>query len=75
MPRLGRLRITDTAGAELDPRLAAIKPKAGRPPELSDRLLLEAVLYLSRTWLPWRDLPRAFGRWEAVYNRSFVNTT
>jgi transposase len=64
-----RLLITDTAWAELEPRLAAIKPKAGSPPELRDRLFLEAVLYLARTGLPWRDLPRAFGRWDAGYNR------
>ena len=64
-----RLLLTDAAWAELEPRLAAIKPKAGSPPELSDRLFLEAGLYLARTGLPWRDLPREFGRWDAVYNR------
>src|SRR5919206_2565880 len=69
MPMTVRLLITDTAWAELEPRLAAIKPKAGSPPELRDRLFLEAVLYLARTGLPWRDLPREFGRGEAVYHR------
>ena len=64
-----RLLLTDAAWAELEPRLAAIKPKAGSPPELRDRLFLEAGLYLARTGLPWRDLPREFGRWDAVYNR------
>jgi transposase len=64
-----RVLITDTAWAALEPRLAAIQPKAGSPPALSDRLFLEAVLYLARPGLPWRDLPREFGRWDAVYNR------
>ena len=36
---------------------------------LSDRLFIEAVLSLARTGLPWRDLPKDFGRWDAVYNR------
>jgi transposase len=64
-----RLLLTDTAWAEIEPRLAAIKHKAGSPPELSDRLFIEAVLYMARTGIPWRDMPREFGRWDAVYNR------
>ncbi len=64
-----RLLMTATAWAALEPSLAALKPKAGSPPEFSDRLCLAAVLYLARTGLPWRDLPRAFGRGEAVYTR------
>jgi transposase len=64
-----RLLFTDAAWAEIEPRLAAIKHKAGSPPELSDRLFIEAVLYIARTGSPWRDLPREFGHWDAVYNR------
>ena len=64
-----RLLLTDTAWAEIEPRLAAIKHKAGSPPGLSDRLFMEAVLYVARTGIPWRDLPREFGHWDAVYNR------
>jgi transposase len=32
-------------------------------------MFIEAVLYLARTGTPWRDLPEAFGHWDAVYNR------
>ena len=64
-----RLLLTDAAWAEIAPRLAAIKHKAGSPPELSDRLFIEAVLYVARTGIPWRDMPRQFGHWDAVYNR------
>jgi transposase len=32
-------------------------------------MFIEAVLYLSRTGSPWRDLPQDFGNWDAVYNR------
>src|SRR5262249_25076690 len=64
-----RLLLTDEAWAELAPILAAIKSRAGSPPALSDRMFIEAVLYLARTGTPWRDLPADFGRWDAVYNR------
>ena len=64
-----RLLLTDAAWAEIAPILAAIKSRAGSPPVLSDRMFLEAVLYLARTGTPWRDLPEAFGHWDAVYNR------
>ena len=64
-----RLLLTNEAWAEIAPVLATLKSRAGRPPVLSDRLFIEAVLYLARTGLPWRDLPEAFGRWDAVYNR------
>jgi transposase len=64
-----RLLLTDEAWAELAPILATLQSRAGSPPALSDRLFIEAVLYLARTGIPWRDLPAAFGHWDAVYNR------
>jgi len=41
-----RLLLTDEAWAEIAPILAAIKSRAGSPPALSDRMFIEAVLYL-----------------------------
>jgi transposase len=64
-----RMLVTDAAWAEIEPRLAAIKHKAGSPPELRDRLFIEAVLDIARTGVPWRDMPAEFGHWDAVYNR------
>lgn len=64
-----RLLLTDEAWAELAPVIASLKSRAGSPPALSDRLFIEAVLYLARTGTPWRDLPEDFGHWDAVYNR------
>ena len=64
-----RLLLTDEAWAEISPLLVTLKSRAGSPPALTDRLFIEAVLYLARTGLPWRDLPEDFGRWDAVYNR------
>ncbi|NPT62631.1 IS5 family transposase [Paraburkholderia elongata] len=35
----------------------------------NNRWFLEAVLWISRTGSPWRDLPAEFGRWHTVYIR------
>lgn len=36
---------------------------------LDNRMFVEAVLYIARTGLPWRDLPDEFGSWNSVYRR------
>jgi transposase len=64
-----RLLLTDEVWAKIAAILATIKSRAGSPPALSDRMFIEAVLYLARTGTPWRDLPAEFGHWDAVYNR------
>jgi putative transposase len=60
-----------------DPLWAALKPlvqkakkhKGGQPPVLPDRMFFEALLFIARTGIPWRDLPAEFGAWDAVDNR------
>ena len=64
-----RLLLTDAAWLAIAPRLATIQQKAGSPPELSDRLFIEAVRHVARTCIPWRDMPQEFGHRDAVYNR------
>jgi putative transposase len=65
-----RYVITDELWAVLGPCVAQAKRyKCGRAPVLPERLFFEAVLYLGRTGVPWRDLPGEFGAWDAVYNR------
>lgn len=39
----------------------------GRPPEHDLRRIMEAVLYVDRTGIPWRYLPHDFAPWETVY--------
>lgn len=34
-----------------------------------NRLFVEAVLWVTRTGIPWRDLPSEFGRWDRTYMR------
>jgi len=64
-----RLVLTDAVWGEISQVLYVLKHKAGRPPEQSDRMFIEAVLFLARTGVPWRDLPGCFGKWDAVYQR------
>jgi transposase len=61
--------LTDKAWKRIAAALAAVKSRAGAPPKLTDRNFVEAVLYLARTGCPWRDLPKRFGKWDAVYQR------
>jgi transposase len=44
------------------------KSKGGRPPK-DDKLMVEAMCYVLRTGVPWRDLPSDFGPWQSVYTR------
>jgi transposase len=64
-----RLMLTDEAWDRIAAALAAVKSRAGAPPKPCDRDFVEAVLYLTRTGCPWRDLPERFGAWDAVYPR------
>jgi transposase len=65
-----RYMITDDLWKTLGPAVEqARRNKSGGKPVLPDRTFLEALLYLARTGVPWRDLPSEFGSWDAVYNR------
>jgi transposase len=64
-----RLMLNDEIWATLSAVIGEVKSRAGAPPETSDREFVEAVLYRARTGMPWRDLPKCFGTWDAVYQR------
>jgi putative transposase len=65
-----RYMLTDDLWDALRPLVRQAKRnRQGPPPKLPNRDFFEALLYLARTGVPWRDLPAEFGRWEAVYNR------
>jgi putative transposase len=64
-----RWMLNDESWATLRAVIDEVKSRAGAPPEISDREFVEAVLYRARTGIPWRDLPKSFGAWDAVYQR------
>lgn len=41
----------------------------GRPPKISHYKVFCAILYVLRTGIPWRDLPKVFGNWHSIYMR------
>jgi putative transposase len=65
-----RYMLTDALWDALRPVVhQAKRNRQGPKPKLPDRAFFEALLYLARTGIPWRDLPAEFGNWDAVYNR------
>ncbi len=64
-----RYMLTDDLWAALRPLgRQARRNNQGPKPKVPDRAFIEALLYLARTSVPWRDLPAEFGRWKAIYN-------
>ena len=41
----------------------------GRPPKISHYQAFCAILYVLRTGIPWRDLPKCYGNWHSIYMR------
>ena len=59
-----RHEISDADWARVEPLL----PR--RPgPRADDRLFVNAVLFVAKTGLPWRDLPARFGNWNTAWRR------
>jgi transposase len=44
------------------------KSKTGRPPK-DNRLMFNAMLWMSRSGAGWEDLPERYGSWKTVYSR------
>ena len=65
---LARHALTDTEWERIEHLLP------GRPGQTGwlakdNRLFVDAVLYVGRTGIPWRDLPERFGNWNSVWRR------
>lgn len=43
--------------------------RRGPRSEKTDRRFVDAVVWIARTGVPWRDLDEQFGRWKSIYNR------
>ena len=62
--------LTDAQWAKLAPLLPPQRPRMGRPPK-DHRLIVEAIVWLDRTGVPWRYLPGEFGSWATVASRFY----
>jgi transposase len=60
--------LSDDQWAVLEPLLPDRTPiRGGR--WMDHRLVVDAVMWRTRTGSPWRDLPEYYGNWKTVYNR------
>jgi transposase len=60
-----RFDLTDEEWALLEPLL----PTRRRSARVDDRRILNAIFYVLRTGMPWRDLPERYGPYTTAYNR------
>ena len=66
---MDRHALTDREWGRLAPLLPP-RPHKGHPAK-DHRLILDALLWLSRTGAPWRGLPERFGPWRTVVTRFY----
>ncbi len=64
-----RHELTDEQWQRIAPLLPQERGRRARPAKLSNRLFINAVLYIAKTGAPWRDLPERFGPWKTVHNK------
>lgn len=60
--------VTDAEWSVLERELEAVKDPRGRKPQHSPRVMLNAVFYVVRTGCQWRQLPKDFPHWSAVWS-------
>src|ERR1019366_777723 len=60
-----RFDLSDEDWALLEPLL----PKSRKSARADDRKIMNAIFYVLRTGMPWRDLPERYGPYTTAYNR------
>jgi len=65
---LERALLTDDQWDRIAPLLPGKATDRGRT-AADNRLFIEAILFVARTGVPWRDLPKLFGSWNSNYKR------
>lgn len=65
---LDRHDLTDGEWERLEPLLPDRTPRRGGR-WMDHRVVVDAVMWRTRTGSPWRDLPGCYGKWKTVYNR------
>src|SRR5438105_7797745 len=61
-----RTDLSDHEWALIAPLIPEPKP-GGRPPQPTRREIVNAIFYLTRTGIGWRELPHALPNWSTVY--------
>jgi transposase len=60
-----RFDLSDDEWALLEP----LMPRSRKSGRVDDRRVMNAIFYVLRTGMPWRDLPERYGPYTTVYNR------
>src|SRR5579863_7808046 len=60
-----RFDLSDDEWALLEP----LMPKSRMCARADDRKIMNAIFYVLRTGMPWRDLPERYGPYTTAYNR------
>lgn len=60
--------LTDEEWAFFEPFVVETGPFRGRPPG-GHRRVLDAIFWVARTGIPWRDLPPELGNWNSVHRQ------
>src|ERR1700719_503403 len=60
-----RFDLSDEEWVLLEP----LMPKSRKSARANDRKIMNAIFYVLRTGMPWRDLPDRYGPYTTVYNR------
>jgi transposase len=63
-----RFDLSDDEWALLEP----LMPKARKSGRADDRKILNAIFYVLRTEMPWRDLPERYGPYTTAYTSAYV---
>jgi putative transposase len=63
-----RHELTDTQWEAIRDRIPGKPGDPGRSGE-DNRSFVNAVVYVAKTGIPWRDLPERFGNWNSVWRR------
>ena len=60
-----RFDLSDEEWGLLEP----LMPRSRRSARAEDRKVMNAIFYVLRTGMPWRDLPERYGPYTTAYNR------
>ena len=63
-----RHELTDEQWALIEPHLPGREGTRG-PTAKDNRSFVNAVLFVAKTGIPWRDLPERFGNWNSIWRR------
>ena len=66
---MSRSELTNDEWKRIEPLLPSQNRRGRGRPLKSNRTMLNGMLWIEQSRMPWRDLPERYGPWESVYAR------